>query len=317
MSKPNGFRGKKMLECKAQAQRFKCVAKESNLLVFVAAFVIFAIMISLWNEQTTSYAHAYVGEAIKSIKKTPPLLETNNNLFEKKNEFATISKISENIVMVDKSKGKDSSFDAKKESEKFFIESKKANSAKMAQKELTSSSKQKKFDLVEEGNSAKLGKIVLNDNKKNFVQDKELQQFTQKLYDIVGETPIKEMIPFISQRDEKVAAFLVGIAKKESSFGLASPLKDGETCYNYWGYKGSGGRGVGMGYACFASAEEAIKTVGDRIEVLVNKDRNTPARMVDTWKCGTSCAGDPGAPGWTSTVALYFNQIVKTANKEG
>jgi len=135
-------------------------------------------------------------------------------------------------------------------------------------------------------------------------------QFAQKIYEIVGETPIKEMVPFIAERDEKVAAFLIGIAKKESSFGLASPSKNGETCYNYWGYKGEGGRGVGMGYACFASPEEAIRVVGDRIEVLVNKQRNTPARMVDTWKCGTSCKGDPGAPSWVATVALYFEKLV-------
>ncbi|MEI7890379.1 MAG: hypothetical protein WCI36_00260 [bacterium] len=135
-------------------------------------------------------------------------------------------------------------------------------------------------------------------------------QFADKLYAIVGETPIAEMVPFISRRDQKVAAFLVGIAKKESSFGLASPSKDGKTCYNYWGYKGEGGRGVGMGYACFSNAEEAIRVVGDRIEVLVNKERDTPARMVDTWKCGKSCLGDPGAPGWIATVALYFEKIV-------
>lgn len=134
--------------------------------------------------------------------------------------------------------------------------------------------------------------------------------FAQKIYEIVGETPIKEMVPFISRRDEKVAAFLVGIAKKESSFGVASPSKDGSDCYNYWGYKGEGNRGTSMGYACFDNAEEAIKIVGDRIEVLVNKQRNTPQRMVDTWKCGKSCAGDPGAPGWVATVALYFEKLV-------
>lgn len=132
----------------------------------------------------------------------------------------------------------------------------------------------------------------------------------EKLYDIVGDSPIREMVPFISKRDEKVAAFLVGIAKKESSFGSRSPLKEGKTCYNYWGYKSSGERGKAMGYACFGSAEEAVKVVGDRIEVLVEKKRDTPARMVDTWKCGTSCAGDPGAPSWVSTVALYFKKIV-------
>lgn len=139
----------------------------------------------------------------------------------------------------------------------------------------------------------------------------ENKLFAEKLYEIVGDAPIKEMVPFISERDDKVAAFLIGIAKKESSFGYASPSKDGVTCYNYWGYKGSAGRGTGMGYACFASAEEAVNTVGNRIEVLVGKNRSTPAKMVDTWKCGTSCKGDPGAPSWVSTVALYFDKLVE------
>ena len=141
-------------------------------------------------------------------------------------------------------------------------------------------------------------------------KDGSIEPLAQKIYKLVGDAPIREMVPFISQRDPKVAAFLVGIAKKESSLGSASPSKDGNTCYNYWGYKGTGGRGTSMGYACFASAEEAVATVGDRIEVLVNKNSSTPAKMVDTWKCGVSCAGDPGAPSWVSTVALYFNQIV-------
>ena len=130
------------------------------------------------------------------------------------------------------------------------------------------------------------------------------------LYAMVGDSPIREMVPFIAKRDSRVAAFLVGIAKKESSFGFDSPSKDGTTCYNYWGYKGSAGRGTGMGYACFASAQEAVQVVGDRLDVLVEKKRDTPARMVDTWKCGISCAGDPGAPSWVSTVALYFDKIV-------
>lgn len=147
---------------------------------------------------------------------------------------------------------------------------------------------------------------------KKFKLNGEMQngQFAQRLYEIVGDAPIREMVPFISERDEVVAAFLVGIAKKESSFGSRSPIKDGKTCYNYWGYKGSAGRGTGMGYACFASAEEAVEIVGNRIETLVEKNRATPAKMVDTWKCGRSCAGDPGAPGWVSTVALYFDKIV-------
>ena len=84
-------------------------------------------------------------------------------------------------------------------------------------------------------------KIILasaQTDKQNKNSEAVSDQFIQKIYEIVGEAPIKEMVPFISKRDEKVAAFLVGIAKKESSLGEHSPLKDGHTCYNYWGYKG-------------------------------------------------------------------------------
>jgi hypothetical protein len=170
----------------------------------------------------------------------------------------------------------------------------------------------KQSDLfVANEDSAKISKELTDTLKQQTQAAGKLQngQFADKIYEIVGDAPIKEMVPFISQRDEKVAAFLIGIAKKESSFGLASPSKNGESCYNYWGFKGDGGRGAAMGYACFANAEEAIKIVGDRIEILVNKERNTPSRMVDTWKCGKSCKDDPGAPGWIATVALYFDKI--------
>lgn len=160
---------------------------------------------------------------------------------------------------------------------------------------------------VQDGNSL--------DNKIDYLPKNSIngsnELFAQKIYALVGDAPIKEMVPYISKRDDKVAAFLIGIAKKESSFGLASPSKDGKTCYNYWGYKGSASRGTGMGYACFASPEEAVEIVGNRIEVLVDKDRSTPSKMVDTWKCGTTCKGDPGAPSWVSTVALYFEKIVE------
>ena len=153
-------------------------------------------------------------------------------------------------------------------------------------------------------------KNKLSASKKNKSHSLVNKDFASKLHAIVGDSPIKEMVPFISKRDKKVAAFLIGIAKKESSFGEHSPSQGGQDCYNYWGYKGSAGNGSVKGYACFSSAEEAVEIVGNRIEVLVGKNRNTPASMVNTWKCGTSCKGDPGAPSWVSTVALYFNKIV-------
>jgi hypothetical protein len=136
--------------------------------------------------------------------------------------------------------------------------------------------------------------------------------FQEELKEMVGNSPIKKMVPFIAQRNKKVAALLIGIAKKESSFGSASPSKDGQTCFNYWGYKGAGSRGVGMGYACFGSDEEAVRVVGDRIETLVQKELNTPAKMI-VWKCGSSCAGhDPASvKKWISDVESYFYRIVQ------
>ena len=157
-------------------------------------------------------------------------------------------------------------------------------------------------------NKNKDGLACVKNKKANFSE--KHGSFSEKIYAVVGNSPIKEMVPFISKRNEKVAAFLVAIAKKESGFGEHSPSLKGQDCYNYWGYKGSAGNGSVKGYACFDSAEEAIEIVGNRIEVLVNKNHTTPDRMVNTWKCGTSCKGDPGAPSWVSTVTYYFDKIV-------
>lgn len=153
--------------------------------------------------------------------------------------------------------------------------------------------------------------LTLADVIKSQERKAETEQFAAELYEMVGETPIKEMVPFISEREERVAAFLVGIAKKESSWGEHVPTQNGKDCYNYWGYKGSASRGSALGYACFADQKEAVEIVGNRIEVLVNKNHNTASKML-VWKCGSSCAGhDPkGVESWVSTVALYLNKII-------
>lgn len=240
------IRGKELLGGKIWARNIKSVIKNNNVILVSIAFVIFGLMLRIWNAQPVFYAYAYTGNE-KNIadKVKSPLLDNQISLFTKDGNKSHLADVRSHI--------KD-----KKQTENV------STNASLA----------------------------------------------DKLYAIVGESPIKEMIPFISRRDEKVAAFLVAIAKKESSFGEHSPSLDGQDCHNYWGYKGLGGNGSSMGYACFGSAEEAIETVGNRIEVLVNKNRNTPARMVNTWKCGTDCSGDPGAAGWVSTVALYFEKIV-------
>lgn len=134
--------------------------------------------------------------------------------------------------------------------------------------------------------------------------------------DITKNHPIEEMAPYIANYDKKIAALIVGIAKKESNWGFHSPSKNGQTCYNYWGYKGQGSRGVAMGYGCFGSPDEAVGAIGKRIEELVNKKKiDTPQKMV-VWKCGSSCVGhDPaGVKKWISDVSVYFNKINNIAS---
>ena len=137
----------------------------------------------------------------------------------------------------------------------------------------------------------------------------------EELYQLVGNAPIREMVPSIVKLDQRVAAFVIGIAKKESDWGRHAPSQSGRTCYNYWGYKGSGSRGVSMGYACFGSPEEAVEIVGKRIAVLVSKNINEPRKML-VWKCGSSCAGhDPeGVAKWISDVNLYFGKVMQIQN---
>lgn len=132
------------------------------------------------------------------------------------------------------------------------------------------------------------------------------------LEDMLVGTPMERMIPELLERDRETMAFLVGIGRKESSWGEHAPSKDGSDCFNYWGMKGTGSRGTGMGYACFGTPEEAIRVVGDRIATLVHeKHLDTPERMI-VWKCGSTCEGhDPaGVAKWISDVKSVYHRFL-------
>ena len=133
---------------------------------------------------------------------------------------------------------------------------------------------------------------------------------------LVSGYPIEAMAPFIAKQERTVAAFLVGIAKKESDWGRHVPTKNGQDCYNYWGYKGAGSLGSSMGYGCFSSPEEAISVVGTRMHTLVVEKKNdSPSDMV-IWKCGSrSCAGhEPTAVvKWIHDVDTYYSKLVAMA----
>jgi hypothetical protein len=52
-------------------------------------------------------------------------------------------------------------------------------------------------------------------------------------------SPMTEMAPVIAEQDTEIAALIVGIARKESQWGVRSPRKNGADCFNYWGFKGA------------------------------------------------------------------------------
>lgn len=140
------------------------------------------------------------------------------------------------------------------------------------------------------------------------------REFEERLRGIVVGYPIEAMIPSIVKYDRKVAALLIGIAKKESDWGKRVPLDAaGDDCFNYWGFKGAGERGIAMGHGCFGSPEEAVMRVGDRIVELSSSRTTEPSRMI-VWKCGSSCQGHSpeSVAKWISDVKIYYDRIAKS-----
>lgn len=129
--------------------------------------------------------------------------------------------------------------------------------------------------------------------------------------EMTADYPIEQMLPYIFEQDRLTAAYLVSIAKKESNWGKRAPKKDGVDCYNYWGYKGKGSRGMASGHGCFGSPQEAVATVAKRIDTLTQDyELETPRQMV-VWKCGSSCDGhsETSVRKWISDVAYYTKEI--------
>lgn len=128
---------------------------------------------------------------------------------------------------------------------------------------------------------------------------------------LVAGYPIEKMAKAISKQDGTVASFLVAIAKKESSWGEHTPKKNGQECYNYWGYKGGINPTEG-GYSCFESPEQAVEIVGARLQKLVDQGINTAEKML-VWKCGSSCAthNPQDVRKWVADVDLYYGKMEK------
>ncbi len=137
------------------------------------------------------------------------------------------------------------------------------------------------------------------------------EEYRTKMTDMVKGHPIEGMLPYIFEKDRTVAAFLVGIAKKESNWGKRVPVLDGQDCFNYWGYRGVRRLMGTGGHTCFNSRKDAVDTVAKRIEKLVYSQKlNTPEKMI-LWKCGFSCEGHSreSVKKWISDVNMYFSQL--------
>ncbi len=143
-------------------------------------------------------------------------------------------------------------------------------------------------------------------------EDSEKDDFEKEIREMVKGYPIEKMIPYIIEKDRIVAAFLIGIAKKESDWGKHVPVLNGQDCYNYWGYRGQRRLMGTAGHTCFNSRKDAVDTVAKRIEFLVSNNKlDTPAKMV-IWKCGSDCAatgGHAAARKWISDVNMYFEKL--------
>ncbi|MFA7319044.1 MAG: hypothetical protein WC022_00370 [Parcubacteria group bacterium] len=146
-------------------------------------------------------------------------------------------------------------------------------------------------------------------------QDKagSTKQLEEEISGMVKGTPMEQMVPYIAQQDRMVAAFMVGIARQESSWGVHVPVdSEGNDCFNYWGYRGKRARMGTGGHTCFDSPKDAVETVAKRLSFLVSSEKlTTPGEMVVVWKCGYDCSWDkPEAVArWVDSVNYYFKQF--------
>jgi hypothetical protein len=137
------------------------------------------------------------------------------------------------------------------------------------------------------------------------------EKYKEGVTEMVKGYPIEAMLPYIFEQDRLTAAFLIGIAKKESNWGKRIPVLADQDCFNYWGYRGIRRMMGTGGHTCFNSRKDAVETVAKRLNTLIHSEKlNTPEKMI-IWKCGFSCSGHSreSVKKWISDVDMYFSQI--------
>lgn len=152
-----------------------------------------------------------------------------------------------------------------------------------------------------------------------FFSEAQKEEYGAQIEELVKGYPIEDMLPYILEKDRIVAAFLIGIAKKESNWGKRVPVLEGQDCFNYWGYRGIRRLMGTGGHTCFNSRKDAVDTVAFRLEKLIHSSKlDTPAKMV-IWKCGYSCDGHSreSVKKWIADVDLYFKELQGDDETEG
>jgi len=146
-------------------------------------------------------------------------------------------------------------------------------------------------------------------NAKRILFNQPNPQIQSDIEELTRGYPIAQMAPLIAKQNRTVAAFMIAIAKKESNWGKRTPKLNGQECYNYWGFRRKQKRMGSGGHTCFDSPEDAVRTVGKRINKLVKKGYDTPSKMV-LWKCGR-CTGpaSAGAQKWIQDVNVYYQKM--------
>lgn len=144
------------------------------------------------------------------------------------------------------------------------------------------------------------------------VVDVRKEKLEKKIVSVVKGSPIEKMAPYIAEKDEKTAAFIIGIAKKESNWGLRKPVLDGEDCFNYWGFRQERERMGSGGHTCFDNPKDAVDTVAKRIDQIIDDNNAKSAKNMIVWKCGYSCENhsDESVRSWISDVDYYAEKIL-------
>jgi len=173
-------------------------------------------------------------------------------------------------------------------------------------------------DAVQKSNSANTEYDPSQDVFFEYFSEAQGAEYEDNIRKMVKGYPIEEMLPYILEKDKITAAFLIGIAKKESNWGKRVPVLDGQDCYNYWGYRGVRRMMGTGGHTCFNSRQDAVDTVAKRLDTLIHSEKlNTPEKLV-VWKCGFSCEGHSreSVKKWISDVDIYYSEFMEEAPAE-